>query len=712
MSCLNIESPIKLTKEVIESGNICNLFEEDDLKRIGEWCYQSYARDLESRRPWYRRTRAALELAMQVQKSKTFPWQNCSNIIFPLVTIAALQFHARAYPTIVSGSKVVKCQVIGPDPDGTAKARADKISDHMSWQLLEQDECWEEEQDRGLLNVSIVGCGFKKSYYDAYLGHNVSHYVHAKDLVFDYWAKSIETAQTKTHIIPMFRNDIYTRVKAEAFRDVLDSSWYTADPILHPDEFREEDDNRDGTEQPLSSSEAPFTMLEQHCWLDLDGDGYAEPYIVTLEESSHEVVRIVTRFNREEDIERDRFGTIIRINAWEYFTKIPFIPAPDGSMMDVGFGVLLGPLNESVNAAINQLFDAGTLSNTAGGFLGRGAKIRGGVYEFAPFSWQRVDSTGDDLRKSVYPLPVREPSNVMFQLLGLIIDYANRVSGTTDINVGENIGQNTPAETSRMLSEQGQKIYTAIYKRIWRSMKREYQKLFKLNSVYLPMTVRYGAGTATIGREDYTGSASGIVPVADPNISSEAMRYGRASALKQLAMNNPAYDADAVEVEVLQSIGIQDPGVYYKGVANTPPPPPDVKLQIQQMKTQGDLARLEFEKQKFIATLQETMRLNSAKMEVMAAQVFKLLEEGKNVEAKQRVDAFRASMELIREQNASLEGQIKSLMEIGRNELESGITSGRGSLSGMEGASSNTGVVPTPGVASPPVSGGLGFGGV
>ena len=691
MSCLEISKPIKLTEEVVNSGNICDMFEEDDLKRIGEWCYSSYARDLASRKPWYRRTRGALELAMQVQKDKTFPWQNCSNIIFPLVTIAALQFHARAYPTIVSGKRVVKCQVVGPDPDGAAQARADRISDHMSWQLLEQDECWEEEQDRGLLNVSIVGCGFKKSYYDAYLGHNVSHYVHAKDLVFDYWAKSIETAQTKTHIIPMFRNDIYTRVKSEAFRDVLDSSWYTADATPHPDDFREEDDNRDGKVMPDPDPEAPYTMLEQHCWLDLDGDGYAEPYIVTLEESSHEVVRIVTRFNRMEDIERDTYGDIIRINAWEYFTKIPFIPAPDGSAMDIGFGVLLGPLNESVNAAINQLFDAGTLSNTAGGFLGRGAKIRGGVYEFAPFAWQRVDSTGDDLRKNIYPLPVREPSNVMFQLLGLIIDYANRISGTTDINVGENVGQNTPAETSRMLSEQGQKIYTAIYKRIWRSMKREYQKLFKLNSIYMPMTFRYGANSATIGREDYTGSASGIIPVADPNISSESMRYGRASALKQLAMNNPAYNADAVEVEVLQSIGIQDPERFYMGAANAPPPPPDVKLLIQQLKTQESMAKLQAQQQQFAANLQETMRINSAKIEVMSAQVFKLLEEGKNVEAKQRVDAFRASMELIREQNASLEGQLKALMEIGKNELEGGFTSGTGTLSGMEGTSGGMG---------------------
>lgn len=710
MSCLTLEKYIKIDDAVINSPNLCNHFNEADLGLIGEWVAASYARDTKSRENWYRRTEGALELAMQVQNNKTFPWQNCSNIIFPLVTIAALQFHARAYPTIVNGKNVVKCAVVGPDPEQTEKARADKIGDHMSWQLLEQDECWEEEQDRALLNVAVVGCGFKKSYYDAGKGHNVSTYVHAKDLVFDYWAKSIDEAQSKTHIIPMFRNEIYSRVKSGAFQDILDTPWYKADATVRQNPHSGEQDHRDGTTQPMPDGETPFTMCEQHCWLDLDGDGYAEPYIITFEEASHQVVRIVTRFNRKEDIERNKAGEIIRIKAWEYFTKLPFIPAPDGSIMDIGFGVLLGPLNESVNAAINQLFDAGTLANTAGGFLGRGAKIRGGVYEFAPFSWNRVDSTGDDLRKSIYPLPVREPSSVMFQLLGLIIDYSNRISGTTEINVGENVGQNTPAETARTMSEQGQKIYTAIYKRIWRSMKREYRKLYNLNAVFLPTTVRYGASGATINREDYTGTSSGVVPIADPNISSESMRYARAASLKQLAQGNPAYNIDAVEIEVIRSLGIQDPETYYMGAANAPPPQPDVKLLIQQMKTQDSMAKLEFAKQQFAATLQEQYRVNTGKLELMNAQVFKLLEEGKGVEAKQRIEANRVAMEMIREQNKSLDSQLKSLMEIGKDELESRSSGGAGLVSGLEGASGNPGSVPPLAIPDQSAASGMGTG--
>lgn len=687
-----LSSHLTINEATIRSANLCDQFSEDDLKKIGEWCAECYERDLESRKVWLQRTEGALELAMQVQKEKTFPWQGCSNIIFPLVTIAAMQFHARAYPVIVSGKEVVKCRTFGSEENGINAARAKKISEHMSWQLLEQDTTWEEETDLGLLNVAIVGCGFKKTYHSSERGHNVSSYVHAKDLVFDYWAKSIETAVTKTHIIPLFRNEIYSRVRSGQYRDILEESWYKADASIPNSPLRAEQDKRDGLNQPTSNHNTPFTMLEQHCWLDLDGDGYAEPYIVTFEESSSEVVRIVTRFDRMEDVHYNIHRQIIKIDAWEYFTKVPFIPSPDGSIMDIGFGVLLGPLNESVDAAINQLFDAGTLANTAGGFLGRGAKIRGGVYEFAPFSWNRVDSTGDDLRKSIYPLPVREPSSVMFNLLNLIIDYTGRISGATEINVGENVGQNTPAETARTMSEQGQKIYTAIFKRIWRGMKREFEKLYQLNSVYLPTSTAFGGGGQTIGREDYRGPAGAVVPVADPSVASASERYAKAAAVKQLSINNPAYDADAVELDILRALEVSDPEKIYKGVANAPPPPPDVKLLIQQMKTQEGMAKLELMRMQMIMTLQENRRVNDAKIIELAAKAFKLQEEGETVRSGQQIEAFRASMELMRMESENWTKQLDSLMEIGKNELEArGIA---GDVPQLEGPSSDTGGIP------------------
>lgn len=673
---LELDSYITLDASAIASPNLCDRFSDDDLRRIGDWVSDCYKRDVTSREGWSRRMQAAMDLAMQVQEQKTFPWQGCSNVKFPIITIACLQFHARAYPAIVNGRSLVQCRTMGSDPDGSITARANRIGKFMSWQYLEQDESWEEQTDRSLLSTAIVGVGWKKSYYDASCGHNISNFVLAQDLVLDYYAKSVETCPTKTHRIPLFRNEVYERCKRGIFRDILQENWYEADAIASVTPGQQRADKRGGATPPQANYNTPFTFLEQHCVMDLDGDGYDEPYIVTIEESSKTVVRITVRFEREEDIERDAKGDIVRINATEYFTKIPFIPSPDGSIMDIGFGTLLGPLNESVDSAINQLFDAGTISNTAGGFLARGAKIRGGVYEFAPFGWQRVDSTGDDLRKSIVPLEVREPSAVLFQLLSFIVDYSNRVSGSTDMMAGENPGQNTPAETSRAMVEQGQKIYSAIFKRIWRSFKQEFKKGFQLNAVYLPVSLPFGGPGDTIAREDFTGDPSSIIPAADPTITSDAARFAQANLLKQAAAGNPGYDADTVEKMFLKTLGIDNIDQVYPGTANLPPPLPDVKVQIQQMKSQLASQQLEFDKQVAILDAQQQQAINQSKITEIEAKAQLFLANAGAVPGNQRIQAFNAALGALKHNNDKIEMQIKAMMESMEN--ESGTNANKG----------------------------------
>ncbi len=454
---LKLDHPITLDTAAINSPNLCSRFDPEDLKRIGEECWAGYNRDERSRAVWMKRNEAGMDLALQIQKEKTFPWPGCSNVAFPIVTMAALQFHAQAYPALISGNQIVKCAIFGEDADGSQAAHANRVSTHMSWQLLYQDKAWEEQEDKAILNLSIVGTNFKKSYYSASLRHNVSELVLAKDLVLDYWSKSVEDSPRKTHRIPLFRNEVYEKVMRGTFCDCLEESWYKGSTQPTRTKAQIEQDNRQGITPPPPDDTTSLLFLEQHCNLDLDDDGYAEPYIVTFESTSKCVCRIVTRFDRDEDIERvasgPNKGKIIRIAAMEYFTKKTFIPSPDGGIYDIGFGVFLGPLNEAVNSIVNMLLDSGTMQTTGGGFLGRGAKIRGGVYTFAPFEWKRVDSTGDDLRKSIFPNVIPEPSGVLFQLLGLLIEYTNRVAGTTETQVGENPGQNTPAQTSNNMLE-------------------------------------------------------------------------------------------------------------------------------------------------------------------------------------------------------------------------------------------------------------------
>lgn len=665
-----IQSPITLDAAAISSPNLCDRFDPTDLSNIGVECWAGYERDRISRETWMRRNEAGMDLALQISKDKNFPWPGCSNIAFPLITIAAQQFHARAYPAIVDGPDIVKCRVTELDETGELTARADRISTHMSWQVLEQDKAWEEQMDKLLLNLSIVGTSFKKTYFSAAKSHNVSELVLAKDLVIDYWAKCVDEAPRKTHLQPMFRNEIYERVMRGTYRDILEEQWYQGAPANSTSTTQVNQNNRQGVTPPPPDDTTSFLFLEQCCRMDLDGDGYFEPYIITFDSISKEVVRIVCNFESDADVERvmegKYKGKILRIFETQYYTKFSFIPSPDGGIYDIGFGVFLGPLNEAVNSLVNQLVDAGSMANGKGGFLGRGAKIRGGVYTFSPFEWKRVDSNGDDLRKNIVPLEGGEPSMVLFNLLSLLIDYTNRIAGSTDLMVGENPGQNTPAETSRLMAEMGQKIYNAIFKRVWRATKEEFEKLYTLNSRHILPGKRYIGGATS---DDYLGNPDEIAPAADPNITSDSMALQQATALKQAAMTTPGYDRDAVEMRYLKALKIDAPAQVFPGTKGAPPPE-DVKVQLQKLKNEVSMAELEWSKQEFVLTLQEERQLNGAKITELMASAEKLAADAQSEQAYAQVAIINAQVAGLKTKNEQINSRIDHLLRAAELEIK------------------------------------------
>lgn len=654
---ITLDTKLTLDRETIESPNLANRFTEVDLARLGGFVYDGYMRDKASRSKWETRMDAAMDLAMQVQKMKNFPWPNCSNVDFPLLTIAILQFHARAYPAIITGPELVKYKVIGSDPEGIQKNRAERVGMHMSWQLTEQDRDWESQHDRLLINLPVIGSNFKKSYRgDA--DYNESDLVMSRDLVLDYYASCVETCPRKTHVFPLFRNEIYERVKLKTFKDILEDAWYKQPTAIPTTTQGLHADNRAGTTQPQPDEITPFQFLEQHVSFDFDQDGYAEPCVITIETTSKTVVRIVMRFEQEADIIRNSDQDVVRIKALEYFTGYIFLPSPDGSIYGLGFGILLGPLNESTNSLINQLVDAGTMSNAAGGFLGRGAKIRGGVYSFSPFGWQRVDSTGDDLKKSIFPLPVREPSNVLFQLLSLLIQYTNRISGSTDIMVGESVGQNTPADTARQMQAEGMKIYNAIFKRIWNSMKEEFRKLYILNAYYMPDSMSFGVDGVTISRNDYLGDPTRIAPVADPNTTTQADRIAQAQLLKQTAMSTAGYDLEEVERIYLKALNIPNIDIIYPGPSKVPPGK-DLKIQLKEMDLQKAQMQLQGAQQQHAMDLMAEHELNVAKINEMEAHAASMMAGIQGEQAAAQLEVFRAMVEMTKSRNDVLMQRIQ-----------------------------------------------------
>lgn len=695
---------IRLTRELTAQPDLTGRFDKETLNNLGQRVVVGYDQDLISRSKWEKRSEAAFSLALQQQEAKSFPWVDASNVKFPLVTIAAVHWHSRAYPLLLHGPDIVKARVVVPDPEGKIREAATRVGQYMSYQLLEDSPSWEPEMDRALLQVPIVGCAFKKVYYSPGEGRNVSELVSARDFVINYWAKSIPTAQRKTHRIYLHRNDIYSRVRSGLFRNCLEDAWYTgaSRPKEIPGQARR--DARTGTAAPQTPDETtPFLFLEQHVRMDLDGDGYAEPYIITVEAASGTVCRILTNFDWESIHWTGASGksNILRIREDNYFVKIPFIPQPDGGFYDMGFGTLLGPLNASVDSLINQLIDAGTVANTSGGFLGRGVKIRGGEVTFRPFGWQRVDSTGEDLSKGIFPFPVREPSQVLLSLLSILIDYTNRISGSTDIMVGENPGQNTPAETTRSMVEQGSKINSAIFKRVWQAMREEFQLLFLLNKRHTPSTVlQFGEGSGWITKEDFNLPEEAIRPAADPNLASDTTRAQQAMTVKQAAATTPGYDKDEVELLFLRAFRVENIEKIFPGSKKIPPVP-HPKVMIEQMKLQGkaatDASRLKEKAIQIMADREKT----TAEIELIKAEIAAIISEIGEVRAAQQVKAFEAHIGALQAMEASQQSYLKILQQGTSN------GNGPGSPQGMAKQPGNPGGPSGPGAPNQPVGSGM-----
>ena len=533
---LDLDKTLKM-EDILASGNVGELLSNDDLDKIGDYVHEGYTTDKESRQTWEEQVDDWVRLALQVSDPKSHPWPGAANVTYPLITTAALQFSARAYPSLLPGTNPVRGRVVGYDLDGTKTERAIRVGKHMSYQILHEMEDWEEEMDRLLFALPIVGTMFKKTYYDSVLQRNVSEVVYPKELVVNYWAKNLEDAQRITHVLKMSENDIYERVTSEIYLDADMEEGCSEEE--EENMVRVSDLNMGVDKQDKRDETSPYIILEQCVALDLDGDDYYEPYVVTIDEATKKILRIVPRFTPEDVVYQDE-KTILKIDSTNYYTKFSFIPSPDGSFYDLGFGVLLGPINKTINTLMRQLLDAGTLSNMQSGFISKGIRIKGGNSSFTPGEWKYVNSVGDDLNRGLVPLPVREPSQVLFSLLGMMIESGEKLSSVSEVMTGQMPGQNTKATVAMAAIEQGMKVFSSIYKRIHRSLSKEYKKLFSLNATFLPPESYFTIldlgqeGAEEIKQLDYAEGDVDILPTSDPNVATQEQRLSKIEAAGQM----------------------------------------------------------------------------------------------------------------------------------------------------------------------------------
>jgi chaperonin GroES len=678
-------------EQLLTSPNIAADIDAEELSSLGFKLMDEINLDLTSRLEWEERNEKSNKLALQVVEKKTFPWPGASNVKFPLITIAAMQYHSRAYPALISNNDVVKCKVYGKDETGEFHKKAERISRHMTYQVMEEDENWEENTDKTLLVQAIAGTAIKKSYFDPVKGHNVSELVLPNDFIVNYYTKTIAESPRVTHRIYLSSNDLHERQVRGVFLKVDD-----APPPSMPAQsmLQQARDDAQGVRQQSGDPDTPYEFYEVHFWHDFDEDGYKEPYIAYIRRDLGQIYRIVARYF-EDSIERANNGEIIRIKPETYFTKYGFVPSPDGGFYDLGFGTLLGPTNDSINTIVNQLIDAGTMSVTGGGFLGRGVKIKGGDYAFKPHEWKRVDSTGDDLRANIFPLPIREPNAVSYQLLQLLINYGERIAGATDIMTGVSPGQNTPAETSRNTVEQGMKVFNGIYKRTWRSMKEEFQKLYRLNQLYLPsepVEFEFNNETVFVLPEDYTMDMKLVKPAADPNVVSDSQRVMQAQAVMQLAGSSPGFNMYEVQKRYLEALKV--PGIDQvlpdpKG-PNAIPQAPNPKLVIEQMKNQERTMNHQLKFKLGLAKLMQEAELQQAKITELQAKAVLELEQADGVKNGHAIAMLEAQ---IGAKRAHMDGILKSIELMRSLQEETATTKEIGNdaerVSGMEGSPSN-----------------------
>lgn len=592
--------------KIIALDNIAEELDDELLKEIGTDVVEGFEADLKTRQDWEDDLTKWTKLALQVVDEKTYPWKGASNVKYPLLSTAAMQFNARAYPSLVpSDGKVVKCKAVGADLDGQKAERARRVSTYMSYQVLEEMSNWEEDMDRLLLILPITGTAFKKTYFDSTRQINVSKLIYPTDLVVNYWAQSLEEAERKTEIIPLSARKLKERQLMGIYCDVE-----LPDPIV--EELNPEKRQRSGMTNPDDDKTTPYTLLEQHAYLDLDKDGYAEPYVILVERQSRTVLRIAPRF-QEEDVLMDDKGRVVKITPIEHYTKFSFVPNPDGGFYDIGFGRLLGSINASADTLVNQLIDAGTLNNLQAGFIGKGLRIKMGESSFTPGEWKAVNATGDDIKKQIFPLPTKEPSPVLMQLLQFLLQSGKELASVAEIFVGKMPGQNTPATTTMATIEQGMKVFTAVYKRVYRSLTSEYRKLYKLNYRYLNPEQYVAVIDEQVQQYDFAGPETEIIPAADPQATMAQEKNTKVQLLMQLLslgtldpMQVTAYALQAGEIPNAESFTIKQQG-------------PDPAAQQVQAEMEAKQQESQMKMQLAQTQAQHKIQVESAKAEIALA---------------------------------------------------------------------------------------------
>ena len=525
-------APAPLPVEPFDA-NLADSISEIELMRIAKELLTSIEADKESRAEWEKTYVDGLKyLGMKFDEMRSTPFQGSSGVIHPILAEAVTQFQAQAYKEMLPARGPVKTEIVGArTPE--VEAQADRIAEFMNFYLLNVCEEYDPELDQMLFFLPLAGSAFKKVYYDTAKNKAASKFIQPQDLIVPYEATDIFTAERVTHSLEMSGNEIRKLQLSGFYSDVsIKDGPYGQDR----DEIEEQIDAIEGIE-PSYQNSRDHLIYEVHTVLDLPGyedlgadgqpTGLKLPYILTIDENSQKVLSI--RRNYRED---DPFKA--KIN---YFVQFKFLPGL--GFYGLGLSHMIGGIAKASTSILRQLIDAGTLANLPAGFKARGMRIRDEDEPLQPGEFRDIDTTGGNLRENLIPLPIKEPSNVLMSLLGLLVDSGKRFASIADMNVGD-MNQAMPVGTTVALLERGTKVMSAIHKRLHYSQRVEFQLLARVFGEFLPPSYPYatGSGPQEIKAADFDGRVD-VFPVSDPNIFSQSQRITMAQELLQLVQSNP-----------------------------------------------------------------------------------------------------------------------------------------------------------------------------
>ena len=649
--------------------NLAEVLPEDILQSISNDLLSSIKGDKQSRSEWEKTYTDGLKyLGMKFDDQRSQPFEGSSGVIHPILAEAVTQFQAQAYKEMLPAKGPVKTEIIGARTVET-EDQAERVQEFMNYYIMNVMEEYDPELDQMLFYLPLAGSAFKKVYFDFVLNRAMSKFIPPEDLIVPYEAADISSAERITHAINMSSNEIKKQQISGFYANVdIGSDGYSEDLSDVQDAI----DEIQGI-SPSYKENRNRTVYEVHTVLDIEGyedrdaqgntTGLKLPYIVTIEESSEKILSI-----RRNYLENDLLK-----NKINYFVQYKFMPGL--GFYGLGLSHMIGGLSKASTSILRQLIDAGTLANLPAGFKARGMRIRDEDDPLQPGEFRDIDTTGGSLRENLIPLPIKEPSNVLMQLLGILVDSGKRFAAIADMNIGD-VNQAMPVGTTVALLERGTKVMSAIHKRLHYSQKLEFNLLAKVFGESLPPVYNFqvGSGQNQIKLQDFDDRVD-IIPVSDPNIFSQSQRVTLAQELLQMVQSNPQVHGPMGIYEAYRrmyaALGVDNVDALLMPPPDMTPKPVDAGLEnatllmgqpAQAFPEQNHQAHIDTHRSLFFTDLvkdspQVQALIISHCMQHLQFLAAQLAQEQMPDEMKQRIGEIQAQMQQVSPEEAQIIGQ-------------------------------------------------------